>query len=57
VPSVFLFTGVHADYHEASDEIDKIEFDALTKRTQLAFAIAWDIANRENRPVVDKDGK
>lgn len=57
VPSVFLFNGVHADYHKPSDEIDKIEFDALAKRTQLAFVIAWEIANRENRPVVDKDGK
>ena len=57
VPSVFLFNGVHEDYHQASDEVSKIEFDALAKRTQLAFAIAWDIANRENRPVVDKDGK
>jgi hypothetical protein len=56
VPSVFLFSGVHADYHKASDEVDKIEFDALKKRTQLAFAIAWEIANRENRPVVDKSG-
>jgi Zn-dependent M28 family amino/carboxypeptidase len=56
IPSVFLFNGVHADYHKASDEVDKIEFDALTKRAQLAFAIAWDIANRENRPVVDKSG-
>lgn len=57
IPSVFLFNGVHADYHKATDEVDKIEFDALTKRTQLAFAIAWELANRENRPVVDKDGK
>ena len=57
VPSVFLFSGVHADYHEATDEVDKIEFDALTKRTQLAFSIAWDLANRDDRPVVDKDGK
>jgi Zn-dependent M28 family amino/carboxypeptidase len=56
IPSVFLFNGVHADYHQASDEVDKIEFDALTKRTQLAFAIAWELANRENRPVVDKNG-
>lgn len=56
IPSVFLFNGVHADYHQASDEVDKIEFDALTKRTQLAFAIAWELANRENRPVVDKKG-
>ena len=56
IPSVFLFNGVHADYHKASDEVDKIEFEALKKRTQLAFAIAWEIANRENRPVVDKSG-
>ncbi len=57
IPSVFLFSGVHADYHKATDEIDKIEFDALTKRTKLAFAITWEIANREKRLVVDKDGK
>lgn len=57
IPSVFLFNGVHADYHKQSDEVDKIEFDALTKRTQLAFTIVWEIANRDNRLVVDKDGK
>jgi hypothetical protein len=57
IPSVFLFSGIHADYHQAGDEVDKIEFAALEKRTQLAFAIAWELANRENRPVVDKSGK
>ena len=56
IPSVFLFNGVHADYHKATDEVSKIEFDALTKRTQLAFAIAWELANRDNRPLVDKSG-
>ncbi len=57
IPSVFFFNGTHDDYHQATDEVDKIEFDALSKRTQLAFATAWEIANRENRLVVDKDGK
>ena len=57
IPVVFLFNGVHADYHQASDEVDKIEFDALTKRTQLGFSIAWELANRDARIVVDKDGK
>lgn len=57
IPSVFLFTGVHADYHKPTDTVDKIEFDALAKRTQLAFGIVWELANRENRPVVDKIGK
>lgn len=54
IPAVFLFNGVHEDYHGKGDEPEKIEYDALTKRAQLAFVIAWDLANRENRPVVDK---
>ena len=53
IPSVFLFSGVHSDYHKPTDTVDKIDFDALTKRTQLAFAIAWELVNRENRPKVD----
>jgi Peptidase family M28 len=56
IPSVFLFNGVHADYHQASDEPNKIEYDALQKRAQLAFSIAWKLANAKNRPVVDKSG-
>jgi Zn-dependent M28 family amino/carboxypeptidase len=54
IPSVFLFNGVHEDYHKKTDEVSKIEFDALAKRTQLAFAMAWELANRPERPVVDK---
>ncbi|HPJ09375.1 MAG TPA: M28 family peptidase [Flavobacterium sp.] len=57
IPSVFLFSGTHADYHQPGDDVEKIEFDALTKRTRYAFAIAWELANRDKRPVVDKDGK
>lgn len=57
IPSVFYFNGTHEDYHKPTDEVDKIEFDALEKRTRLAFATAWEIANREKRLVVDKDGK
>jgi hypothetical protein len=54
IPAVFLFNGTHEDYHKPTDEVSKIEFDGLTKRTQYGFAIAWEIANRENRLVVDK---
>jgi Zn-dependent M28 family amino/carboxypeptidase len=57
IPSVFLFNGVHADYHKSTDTVDKIEFDALQTRTQLAFAIAWEVANRENKLIVDKIDK
>lgn len=54
IPSIFFFNGVHEDYHGKDDTPEKIEYDALTKRAQLAFVLAWDLANRENRPVVDK---
>ena len=54
IPSVFFFNGVHADYHKASDSPDKIEYDALTKRAQFAFVTAWELANRTQRPMVDK---
>ncbi len=57
VPAVFLFNGTHADYHKATDEVSKIEFDALRKRTQYGFAIAWEIANRDEKLVVDKTDK
>ena len=54
VPSIFFFNGVHADYHKKTDEPDKIEYDALAKRAQLAFVTAWELANRKDRIVVDK---
>jgi Zn-dependent M28 family amino/carboxypeptidase len=54
IPSVFIFNGVHADYHRKTDTPDKIEYDALAKRAQLAFNIVWELANRENRIVVNK---
>lgn len=54
IPSVFLFNGTHEDYHKPTDDPEKIEFDALQKRAQLAFAIVWNLANRDKRPVVDK---
>lgn len=57
IPAIFYFNGVHADYHLPGDTPDKIEYDALEKRAQLAFATAWELANRNNRPVVDRSGK
>ncbi|WP_345950441.1 M28 family peptidase [Mucilaginibacter sp. PAMB04274] len=53
VPIVFYFDGVHADYHRVSDEVDKIDFPLLVKRAQLVFYTGWDLANRDERPVVD----
>jgi Zn-dependent M28 family amino/carboxypeptidase len=53
VPIIFYFNGVHADYHQVSDEVSKINFPLLAKRAQLAFYTGWELANRDKRPVVD----
>lgn len=53
IPVIFYFNGVHDDYHKASDEISKINFEMLAKRSQLVFFTAWDVANRDKAPVVD----
>jgi hypothetical protein len=47
IPIIFYFDGIHEDYHMPSDEVSKIEFDLLTKRAQIVFYTAWEIANRE----------
>ncbi|WP_400078460.1 M28 family peptidase [Winogradskyella sp. R77965] len=54
VPVIFYFNGTHDDYHQPSDTADKIEYDLLENRTRLVFHTAWEVANRENRVVVDK---
>ena len=55
IPVAFFFNGVHADYHQQSDEIEKIEFAKMEKRARLVFHLAWELANRERRIVVDSD--
>lgn len=54
IPIIFYFNGVHEDYHKVTDEVKKINFDAWVKRAQLVFYTAWELANRDERPPVDK---
>lgn len=54
IPVIFYFNGVHEDYHQITDEPDKIEYDLLEKRAKLIFHTAWKVANRDERPFVDK---
>ncbi len=55
IPVIFYFNGTHADYHQATDTPDKINYELLAKRAQLVFATAWELANREGKPKVDQN--
>lgn len=54
IPIIFYFNGVHEDYHKPTDTAEKIDYDILENRAKLVFFTAWEIANREERPFVDK---
>ncbi len=53
VPIVFLFDGIHRDYHKPSDTIDKILFERMAKIGRLIYDLGWRLANL-NLPLTKK---
>jgi Peptidase family M28 len=54
IPVAFFFTGLHADYHRPSDEVDRIDFVKLQKVARTVLATAWTLANEPGRPRLDR---
>jgi hypothetical protein len=54
IPIIFYMDGSHADYHQPSDSIEKINFEQMEKVSRTIFATGWELANRPTRPTVDK---
>ena len=54
IPVIFYFNGVHEDYHKTTDTVEKIDFQKIETITRLIFLTAWELANRDERIVVDK---
>ena len=54
VPIIFYFTGVHRDYHQTTDDVDKIDFEKMERIDRMIFAVGYRVANLDHRVVVDK---
>lgn len=54
IPVIFYFNGTHEDYHQPGDDPEKIRFEKAARIARLVFATAWEVANREERLVVDQ---
>lgn len=54
IPVVFFSTGLHADYHQLTDEPQYVDYPKLRRVGELAGALALELANADARPVVDK---
>jgi hypothetical protein len=55
IPVAFYFTGVHADYHQPGDDVEKIMFPKYAKIVKVVFNTLWELANREERIKVDSN--
>lgn len=55
IPVIFYFSGVHEDYHRPTDTPDKILYPKLANVTKLIFYTAWELANQDERIMLDGD--
>jgi Zn-dependent M28 family amino/carboxypeptidase len=49
IPVIFYFTGLHEDYHQPTDDVEKLDFEKMTRITRLIFTTGWRIANLDHR--------
>ncbi|CAN5300268.1 hypothetical protein BH23GEM2_BH23GEM2_07240 [soil metagenome] len=53
IPVVFFTTGLHADYHQLTDEPQYVDYSKLRRVGALAGAVTLELANADSRPAVD----
>jgi len=51
IPCVFLFTGLHEDYHRATDDTEKLELGGMRDVGRLALRLLLAIDGADARPV------
>jgi hypothetical protein len=56
IPIIFFTTGLHPDYHANTDEVSKIDFDKLTRITELVYQTGVRLANLDHAPGRDNQG-
>ncbi len=55
IPVLFFYDGMLlADYHQPTDDIERINWPLFEKRAQLVFYTAWEMANRNDMLKRDK---
>ncbi len=57
IPAICFTTLLHADYHTPKDEPDRIDIAKLTNVTRWIYRTGWMVANKDERPALDKNFK
>ncbi len=50
IPALFIFGGLHPDYHTPNDTADKINYEKLQKVVRLVYQVLLDIGNSRAEP-------
>jgi Zn-dependent M28 family amino/carboxypeptidase len=56
VPAIFFTTGMHADYHRQTDEVNGIDMDKVTRVGRFVFHLVNEIANAPGAPAWTERG-
>ena len=56
IPIIFFTTGLHADYHQVTDEPQYIDYPHYSRIVNLVKDLAVDVGNLPVRPKVDRSG-
>ena len=54
IPVIFYFSGVHEDYHQPTDDVEKIIFSKVEKVARLVFFTAWEISDASKRLTLNR---
>lgn len=55
VPVLFFFNGPHEDYHQVTDEVERIDAEKASRIVRLMFYLGLEVANATERPRWDPE--
>ncbi len=55
IPILYFFSGLHEDYHQPSDEADRLEYGKMARIGRLIYFLGRRVANRDGVPRWDPD--
>ena len=50
IPSIFFFSGIHADYHRPTDDVEKADVEKAARIARAAYRLGWQAAQGSEAP-------
>lgn len=50
IPSLFMHTGLHPDYHTERDTAEKLNYKKMARIVRLVYRTSWELANSNTSP-------